>query len=163
MVDWFAFIIALLAFMLSCFQFLRDASRQKKESTLNAYNELQTSVFDMLNTGKYDKISEIEFESPEWKNITGCLAKIERFSVGINSEIYSIDILNRLGGSYYIFKYYELKPIIDKKKEVNEVKGKHYDEFELTVKRLEEYRECKNFIEKSLKRMKWIINNYKLD
>ena len=61
---------------------------------------------------------------------------------------------------FHFFKFYI---IYYKKKEINEVKGKHYDEYELTVERLEEYRKCKNFIEKSIKRMKWVIENYKLD
>ncbi|MBR2886172.1 MAG: DUF4760 domain-containing protein [Clostridia bacterium] len=158
LVDWFALIVALFALALSVLQFIKDSSRQKKESTLNAYSELQHDVFDKLNNTEYE-ISEVEFDSVEWKEITGYLAKIERFSVGINTGIYSIEVLNRLGGSYFLFRFNELKPIIEIKEKNNEVDGKHYDEFQKTAKRLKEYRECKNDFERLYKRMTWLIKN----
>lgn len=133
--DVIALIISILALVLSVVQFLRDVSRDKKEATLVAYDELQDDVFSILNQYSIN-LPEIEYLGEEWRTLTVCLAKIERFSVGINTGIYSLRILNRIGGAYYIRQFDKLKPIIDQKRKVNLSDGKHYDEFELTVTKL---------------------------
>ena len=134
-----AFIISILAFLLSVYQFLKESSREKKEATLNAYKELQNEVFYELN--KYpDDLSKIEYQSEEWEQITNYLVKIENFCVGINSGIYSIKILNRLGGAYFIRQYKRLRVIIDVKCYKDVSHGKHYDEFEKTILRIKKYR-----------------------
>lgn len=134
-----ALIISILAFILSVVQFFRDSLRQKKEATLIAYNELQDNVFAKLN--KYaDDLSKIEYRSDEWEEITICLAQIENFSVGINTNIYSFRILNRLGGAFFIRQFEKLKPVIDIKREKNISAGKHYDEFEKTILKLKKHR-----------------------
>lgn len=151
-----ALIISILAFCLSIFQFLRDSSRQKKESTLNAYNDLQNDVFSDLT--KYDfPMPEVKRGDVEWDKFTVYLAKLERFSVGVNSGIYSIQILNQLGGSYFIREFEKLEPIIMEKRKDNIVPGGHYDEFEKTVSRLRKYRATKNVIKKLIMRLNWSI------
>ncbi len=141
--DICALVISGLAFVLSLYQFLRESSRQKKESTLNAYNELQDDVFSYLS--QYSKpMPEIEYQGDMWKQMTVYLAKLERFSVGINTGIYSLCILNHLGGAYYIHQFEKLKPIIDRKRLENIVDGKHYDEFEKTVNKLKRLRAKRN-------------------
>lgn len=130
-----ALVISIAAFLLSLIQFYRESSRQKKEATLIAYNELQDDILSKLNT--YPKpMPEIEYQDEEWHELTVCLAKLERFSVGINTGIYSLDTLDRLGGSYYIRQFEKLSPIIEWKRKENIAEGKHYDEFEETVNRL---------------------------
>ncbi len=137
--DIAALIISILALVLSLIQFIRDTSREKKEATLIAYNEIQDDVFSILTKYPYP-MPEIEYHSKEWLELTICLAKLERFSVGINTRIYSIDTLNRLGGAYYIRQFEKLKPIIDRKRNDNLVPEKHYDEFEITVNMLKKKR-----------------------
>ena len=146
--DVCALVISILAFAFSVLQFLCEASRQKKESTLNAYNELQNDVFSQLN--KYpNPMPHIEYMSDEWETITVYLAKLERFSVGLNTGVYSVDVVNRIGGSYYIRQFEKLKDVIEVKKKKNVAKGKHYDEFEESVKMLIQYRKSKcKFIQK---------------
>lgn len=102
--DIAALIISILALGLSLIQFIRNTSRQKKESTLMAYQKIQNEVFNKLT--KYScPMPEIEYHGDEWTELTICLAKLEQFSVGINSGIYSLRILNRLGGAFYIRQY----------------------------------------------------------
>jgi len=151
-----ALIISILAFCLSLFQFLRDASRQKKEATLNAYNDLQDDVFSDLT--KYScPMPVVTRDDAEWVKFTVHLAKLEQFSVGINTGIYSIDILDHLGGSYYIRQFEKLEPIIIIKRKDNIVPGGHYDEFEKTVKRLKNYRSTKSSVKRFCMRMYWYI------
>lgn len=133
--DIAALIISILALVLSLIQFVRDTSRQKKEATLIAYNELQDDVFSKL-TEYPCPMPKIEYHGDEWTELTICLAKLERFSVGINTGIYSIDILNRLGGPFYIRQFEKLKPMIDIKRSEGLVSGKHYEEFEKVVEKL---------------------------
>ncbi len=133
-----ALVISILAFLLSCYQFFRESSRQKKEATLIAYNDLQDNVFAELN--KHEDLSKIVYQSDDWKEITTCLAKIENFSVGINTNIYSYKVLNRLGGAFFISQFEKLKPIINTKREKNVSSGKHYNEFENTVLKLKKHR-----------------------
>ena len=154
-IDLLALIIALAAFALSFLQFIREASRQKKESTLDAYNELQKDVFDKLN--KYNGPICAKRGTEKWNICTDYLAKIERFSVGINTGIYSIYVLNRLAGGFFIHEYDKLSLIIQRKRIDKKVEGGHYDEFEMTVKRLKKYRQCKTCIGRCYFIIKWFI------
>lgn len=138
-----AMIISIVALILSLLQFIFNSNREKNESTLVAYNELQNEVFSKLNTIFifYDNdFSDFEENGEYWEDLTTYLAKIERFCVGINTHIYSINILNRLGGGYFIRIFETLKPVINKKRTKNISKGKHYDEFEKTVTKLRKKR-----------------------
>lgn len=153
-----ALIISILAFCLSLFQFVRDSSRQKKEATLNAYNQLQEDVFSEMNQYA-DDLSQIEFRSDDWNKITVCMAKIEIFSIGINTNIYSFKILNRLGGGFFVRQFDKLKPIIDIKRGMNISKGKHYDEFEKTANRLKKYRSTTCILKKFWLCLFWSINS----
>lgn len=153
-----ALIISLLAFVLSVFQFVRDSLWQKKEATLNAYNELQDDVFSELTT--YSKpISEIKRGDDKWNKFTIFLAKLERFSVGINTGIYSIKILNDLGGDYYIYEYEKLEPIITEKRKNNVVPGGHYIEYEKTVNRSKRYKSTSKYLKRVLLLLKWQFKN----
>ncbi len=143
-----ALVISILAFLLSLFQYSKESLRQKKEATLVAYNELQNDVFTDLTTYPYP-MPEIKFHGEEWNKLTVYLAKLERFSLGINTGINSIRILNRLGGVYYIREFEKLKPIIDRKRADNIVPGGHYDEFEKTVIKLRKLRNRQRILFKS--------------
>lgn len=136
--DIVALLVSILALLFSIVQFARDSSRKKKESTLNAYNALQYDTFEKLN--KYVDMSTIEYQSDAWEKITICLAQIENFSVGINTGIYSLKILNRLGGAFFIRQFEKLMPVIKLKREKNVSPGSHYDEFEKTVEMLRKRR-----------------------
>ena len=153
--DILALVISGMALVLSLWQFLRDSSRQKKEATLNAYKELQNDVLTHLS--KYDlPMPQFDYNGDDWKTMTTYLAKLEHFSVGINTGIYSVDVLNRLGGAYYIRQFEKLKPIIERKRKENIVAGKHYDEFEKSVLRLKQYRKTKNVLNRFLYCISWL-------
>ncbi|MCI8590741.1 MAG: DUF4760 domain-containing protein [Lachnospiraceae bacterium] len=134
--DIAAIVIALLALVLSLVQFMRESSREKKASTIDAFYNLQNDVFDPLNKLLIDEhvdMSKLTIGSEDWRKVTNALAKIEHFSVGINTGVFSLQILNRVAGAYYIRIFYDLKPVIDQKRKQNISNGKHYHEFEQTV------------------------------
>ena len=134
--DIVALIISILTAVFSILQFAIEGSRQKKESTLEAYDNLQHEVFSKLK--KYS-LCTLKKGDDGWDDVTVCLAKIEKFCVGINTHIYSCKILNRLGGGHFIEQFDELRPIITQKRE-NDSSNKHYDEFEMVVNKLKKKR-----------------------
>ena len=138
-----ALILSIAAILLSIYQWWRDNSRQKKESTISAYYNLQNDVFNELNRmiDAYNgNMRSITQETEDWKKVTTYLSKIEHFSVGVNTGVYSLEILNRMAGGYFIHIYEILEPVIQKKRAYNNSNGKHYDEFQATVNGLREFR-----------------------
>ncbi len=143
--EW-ADLIAVGALVFSAYQFYRENYRKKMLSTLEAYNQLQGDVFTGLNqlllkqehNDRY--FDTLKTGYADWESTSNYLARIERFSVGINSNIYCIRTLNRLGGGYFIRIFMQLKPIINKKRKDNISKGAHYDEFEMVVNKLQKMR-----------------------
>ena len=134
--DIIALVISGIALALSIFQYITEASRQKKESTLIAYNSLQNEVFSELRN--YD-LGSIKKGDKGWNEVTTCLAKIENSSIGINTGIYSLNIVNRLGGGFFIKQFDKLLPVINQKRKADSV-NKHYDEFEKVIIKLKKKR-----------------------
>ena len=138
-----ALLLSIAAILLSMYQWWRDNSRQKKESTINAFYNLQSDALNELNMmiAAYDgDMSFIIRGSEDWKKVTGYLSKIEHFSVGINAKVYSLEILNRMAGGYFLHMFEILQPVIQKKRAYNNSNGKHYDEFESAVNHLRKLR-----------------------
>ncbi len=142
--DVLALAVSVFALVLTLVQYLKDNSRTKNEATLDAYNELQDSTFSKLNCilRELDDCKDergrlkIDRNNQRWEEITNCLAKIERFSVGVNSGIYSIKIVRRVSGGYMVRLHEELSLIIEDKTNQNISEGKHYNEFEALVREL---------------------------
>jgi hypothetical protein len=104
---------------------------------LDAFNILQEQVLDKINLYSNLKIKEIaeDARSKEYKELTILMARIEHFSVGVNSNIYDIDILKRLAGKHFCALYNKLLPMVEKKRKTNR-SDKHYDEFEKLINKL---------------------------
>ena len=134
--DIIAVVISGIALALTILQYIIEANRQKKEATLIAYNSLQNEVFSEL---RKHELSSLKKGDEGWNDVTTCLAKIENFSVGINTGIYSLDIVNRLGGDFFITQFDKLLPVINRKRE-DDSASKHYDEFEKVIIKLKKKR-----------------------
>ena len=136
--DVVSLIISLLSIALAIFSAVftwrvhkQAVEHDKKQATLDAINVLQVQVFDELNLYTKSQIEEISknTRSENYKEITKLMARIEHFCVGVNSDIYSLEIAKRLAGRHFCALYEKLSPMIQKKRET--VKNdKHYDEFE---------------------------------
>lgn len=136
-VSIFSLIVAALTLCHSLFISKQAVKRNKKQATLDAINVLQVQVFDELNDYTNSKISEISQNnrSEEYKKITKLMARIEHFSVGVNSDIYSLKVTKRLAGRYFCALYEKLLPMVERKRTTFK-NDKHYDEFEMLVKNL---------------------------
>lgn len=130
-------LISAFSFVFSLVTYQKNVLHNRKKSTLDAFNVLQEQVLDKLKTyskGDVKNISE-NTKTDGYKNITTLMARIEHFSVGVNSNVYDIKILKRLAGKHFYAIYDKLLPMIEKKRKINKT-DKHYDEFELLIKNL---------------------------
>ena len=114
------------------FTFFWTARRDRKQATLEAYNRLQAEVFDHLNTYRPEQIPLIcsNTRSPEYKLISGYLARIEHFCVSINRKIYDRNTFYALAHGY--FDGHQLRkriePIIEIKNSSHNQKEKFYND-----------------------------------
>jgi len=132
-----AVIISAVAFCLSLYQLLSDRNRTKKESTLHAFNLNQNEVFDPISKMDIKSINPDKRE--DWRKLTTLMARIEHFCVGINTGIYDIRIVNKLGGNYMLNLYNRLLPHINMKESLSSG-GQHYNEYRDMIKRLKKIR-----------------------
>ena len=144
--DFAAIIVSVAAFLLSIFQFFVERRRSRMEATINALAELQKEVLnqdEFVNT-QVEKLLEDHKKLPEgtldmeWENISESLARIEQFAVGVNTKVYSVQILDRMAGSHLLKEYYRFKPIIDFKRKKGKT-NKRYIEFEKMAESLKKY------------------------
>ena len=134
--DLIPIVISILALTLTLFQYFGEYDRNRKQATLEAYDQLQGEVFLTLNKlRKQYPILSPDRNFEERPTITNCLAKLERFCVGINLRIFDLRTLERCGGAYFVRQYLYLKPIIQDKR-TRKNGGSHYDEFEKVAMKL---------------------------
>ena len=101
------------------YTFIWTARRDRKQATLEAFNRLQTEVFDYLNMYTPAEIAKIceNTRSADYKTISAYLARIEHFCVGLNQGIYDKETFFALAHGYFDGQMLQkrIKPIIDKK------------------------------------------------
>ena len=136
-----AMIVSIISIIVSVAIYFLGISRERKQATLDAFNALQEQVFDKLNQYTYAKIREIcngwqqvlkdkrkkdEISDDEriiidkivddYRALSGLLARIEHFSLGVNTGIYDAKIAERAATTYLVMLYREkLKPLIEVK------------------------------------------------
>ena len=114
-----AIVISVISGLFSAFTYIKTMERDRKQATLDAYNSLQEQVFDRLNQYAPAEIREIakDNHSNKYKEVSGLVARIEHFCVGVNQKIYDFDTVYELAHGY--FDGFSLKariePILDKK------------------------------------------------
>ena len=95
-------LLALISAVFSCFTYFRNVRHDRRRDTLDAYNTLQKEAFDKLNQIRPTEIREIAKgpTSKEYKEISGYIARIEHFCVGVNLGIYDRDTVYALANGY---------------------------------------------------------------
>lgn len=133
--------------MLQSKSLLADHERRKKQSTLEFYSniypylsEFRTKITDVFDNGyvtpddiRYKQNADIQ------KMIYEYLVIIERFAVGINSEIYDINVFAKMSGKIVSDMYKKLSPIIEDMRCVHNYPEMFCD-FEKMSKDIEEVR-----------------------
>lgn len=92
--------------------YFNDRKRARKKDTLEAYNVLQKETFSKINVwlpADIKKATE-DKKSDDYKELSECLADIERFCVGINEGIYDFDTFYEISHGYFDSEKGILKP-----------------------------------------------------
>ena len=114
-----AIVLSVISGGFSLYSFVWTARRDRKQATLDAYNQLQEQAFDKLNAYTPAAIREIakDSKSEEYKTVSGYIARIEHFCVGVNQNIYDRRTVYALAHGYLDGQVLKrrMEPIIGKK------------------------------------------------
>lgn len=148
-----AMIISLISVIVSVAIYLLGIQRDKKQDTLDFFNLLQEQVFDKLNLITYSEITNIckkvdsgsidDETNSKYYELLGYLARLEHFSLGVNTGIYDAKTAERAGTAFLVSLRKKLLPVI----ELQEKRGNHnrdkrieyYKEFRMLTERVAKY------------------------
>ena len=97
-----AIVLSVISGCFALYSFAWTARRDRKQSTLDAYNQLQEQALDNLNYYRPTEIIEIAKKprSDEYKKVSAYIARIEHFCVGVNQGIYDPETVYALAHGY---------------------------------------------------------------
>lgn len=113
-----AILISVISGGFALYTFFWTAARDRKQATLDAYNQLQEQALDHLNCYMPATIKEIakNRKSEEYKKLSAYVARIEHFCVGVNQKIYDRKTVYELAHGYFDGGLKtRIEPIIDQK------------------------------------------------
>ena len=86
----------------SLITYIKSIRHDRKQSTLEAFNRLQSEVFDPLNKIMPKEIEGMthHLQSDEYKTVSGYLARLEHFCVGVKQKIYDKKTVYELAHGY---------------------------------------------------------------
>lgn len=162
-----AIAISFVSILVSVVIYQKGVQREKKQATLDAFNVLQEQVFDYLNQYTYAQIREvcdewrqaivdnknkyngqvINFSEKqqnkrnqcfnEYRVLSGYLARIEHFALGVNTGIYDAKIAERAGTSYLVMLYRGKLKLLIETKHSGDSNTEYYAEFRKLVEKIE--------------------------
>lgn len=115
----FSIIFSVVSFAFSLFTYFRTIIHDRKKATIDAFNVLQEQVFDQIN--QYTPKEIIEYAKcptdKQYKILSGYLARIEHFCVGVENNIYDKKTVYELAHGYLDGKalWSRLSPMMEAK------------------------------------------------
>ncbi len=113
-----AIVISVISGGFALYTFFWTARRDRKQATLDAYNTLQEQALDTLNKYTGAEIKRIieEKNKDEYRELSRCIARLEHFSVGVNTNIYDKQTVYELAHGYLdVAIWYKLQPVLEQK------------------------------------------------
>ena len=112
MVDEIALGVSAATLVFGVITYYRDSKRNAKKDTLEAYQLLQETTLSKINLWLPSEIRKAteDKKSDAYKELSGYLAEIERFCVGINVGIYDFNTFYELAHGYFDSDKGLLKP-----------------------------------------------------
>ena len=113
-----AIVLSVISGGFSFYTFIWTTRRDRKQATLDAYNQLQEQALDHLNYYRPTEIIEIAKNprSEEYKKLSAYIARIEHFCVGVTQNIYDRKTVYELAHGYFDGAVRDrIDPIIEKK------------------------------------------------
>ena len=111
-------VLAVASAAFSVYTFYRNVQHDRRRDTLNAYNTLQVQALDVLDSYTGTQIKQIleGKDRAEVRKISRCLARLEHFSVGVNTKIYDRKTVYELAHGFLDKGlWYKLQPVLEKK------------------------------------------------
>ena len=98
-----AIVLSVISGGFALYTFFWTANRDRKQATLDAYNQLQEQALDHLNYYRPTEIIEIAKNprSEEYKKLSAYIARIEHFCVGVTQNIYDRKTVYELAHGYF--------------------------------------------------------------
>ncbi len=118
-----------------------DHDRQKKQSTIEFYNSLSSSSYQLLDAIKSRplNLSSVNSDKALRKSVIRYLSHLERLSIGVATDVYDFNILCLMSGRYLIKKYEQFEVYINESR-ISKAAPMLYKEFELLVARIKKFR-----------------------
>lgn len=117
-VDLITIAFSVIAAIFSLITYRKSVVHDRKQATLDAYNQLQEQALDHLNYYMPAAIKEIakDRRSEEYKKLSAYVARIEHFCVGVNQKIYDRKTVYELAHGYFDGGLkVRIEPIIERK------------------------------------------------
>jgi hypothetical protein len=112
--------IALSALCIANKTMKADHERRKKQVTLKELNEIRTIHYnDFVEINKLLLKELNSLTNEQTQKLAKILGVIERFSVGVNTGVYDIQITNRVYGGFFITKYERFSEYIKKRRKTS--------------------------------------------
>ena len=123
-----------------------NRTRVVRQATMDCYNRINKETKDLIDMvivhEKKLTLSKIKKRQKLHRKVRRYLSLMERFSVGIRSHIYDLEVFDRIHGKTTVIMYKALEEYIDY---VKCTKGDYfYCDFEYIVMRLKELRSERN-------------------
>jgi len=101
-VDIVSLVFSAAAVVFSVFTYWSNIIHDRKQATLNAYNQLQEQALDKLYVYMPRELKEIvkNRRTEEYKVISSYVARVEHFAVGVNQKIYDLDTVYELSHGF---------------------------------------------------------------
>ena len=130
---------------------LADHERRKKEATIDMYQTIigmprtiTKKLEDVFGKDRVNPSDSRFLQDDELQTmILRYLNLMERYCVGVNTGVYSIDLFSRMAGGSAIRTYKRLEPIIEERRQIKG-SNSYYCEFEEVVAKLQEKRRAAN-------------------
>lgn len=133
-----AAVISLISLFISIKSYIQDHKRRKKQATIEFYNTICGELYDVSASidkalgGIEPTVDNIQNSTQLKIDVTKMLSTYERFSVGVNSGVFDLDLTDRMAGSYLIILLTKFSPYIQElRKDAN--RKYSYVEFERLV------------------------------
>ena len=133
----------------------REHLRMKNEMTLNAYTTIRKdlrlitarvrnklNIKDMFDHVTKEQIDEIMRDKDLRHDVAEMLSLLNKFSVGVKHDIFSIDILNELSGKFFIKTHNQFSPYLKRVRKNSHSLYSEYDNLVEQLKIIREYNMC---------------------
>ena len=142
--------VATASMIFTVISYKKTVIHDRKQATLEVYNRLQAEVFDNLNTYSPAEIRDIcmDTKSSEYKTISGYVARIEHFCVGLNEDIYDKQTFYALAHGYFDGNQLRkrIEPLIEAENQSNKSKELFYNDTLSILQWMEQYKNKNNIL-----------------